>query len=151
MTSVLHLAVYMSNEMETPDISKLDEACNATTKLCDTFVDLVQDVDKKDVNELVEMSKQLKSSPRLACWPTTSWMPGACRPDRVRRLIRKHSAVCGLSARCTELFTVSLRYTLRPPLDRTPAPPAGRGDAAACPQRFRVLSPAGRGGSWPSG
>ena len=59
MTSVLHLAVYMSNEMETPDISKLDEACNATTKLCDTFVDLVQDVDKKDVNELVEMSKQL--------------------------------------------------------------------------------------------
>ena len=49
----------MSNEMETPDISKLDEACNATTKLCDTFVHLVQDVDHEDVAELVAMSKQL--------------------------------------------------------------------------------------------
>ena len=49
----------MSNEMETPDISKLDEACNATTKLCDTFVDLVEDVNRDDVTELVAMSKQL--------------------------------------------------------------------------------------------
>jgi len=59
MTSVLHLAVKMSNEMETPDISKLDEACIATTKLCDTFVNLVGNVVKEDVTELVAMSKQL--------------------------------------------------------------------------------------------
>ena len=43
----------------TPDIAAFNKACIATTKLCDTFVDLVEDVNRDDVTELVAMSKQL--------------------------------------------------------------------------------------------
>ena len=60
MTFLLHLAVWVSwemSEMATPDVSKLDAACDAHTKLCDKYVDLVKDVERRDVTEIIKMSK----------------------------------------------------------------------------------------------